>query len=38
MTTDPRAMIRCVRAVLIVYALVITGGIALYVVVGLTHH
>jgi hypothetical protein len=37
LTTGPDDMIRRVRSVLILYVLIIVGGLALYIVVGLTH-
>jgi hypothetical protein len=37
LTTGPDGMIRRMRAVVVLYALVIVGGLALYIVVGLTH-
>ena len=37
MTTARLAMIRGVRAVVTIYALVIVAGLGLYVIVGLTH-
>jgi hypothetical protein len=37
LTTGPDAMIRRVRTVVMLYMLVLVGGLALYIVVGLTH-
>lgn len=36
-TSDRRAIMPAMRLVLMVYAMVIVGGLGLYIVVGLTH-
>jgi hypothetical protein len=37
LTTGPADMIRRVRTIVTLYLLIIVGGLALYIVVGVTH-